>query len=42
MGIPSTASPVPSPITSDDFAEFMRTEQAKWGPLVLATGAKLE
>jgi tripartite-type tricarboxylate transporter receptor subunit TctC len=33
---------VPSPTTPDAFAAFVRTEQAKWGPLVLATGAKLE
>ena len=35
-------SAVPSPTTPDEFAAFVRTEQAKWGPLVLATGAKLE
>jgi len=33
---------VPSPTTPDEFAAFVRAEQAKWGPLVLATGAKLE
>jgi tripartite-type tricarboxylate transporter receptor subunit TctC len=33
---------VPSPTTPDVFAAFVRTEQAKWGPLVLATGAKLK
>ncbi|MGZ3296276.1 MAG: tripartite tricarboxylate transporter substrate binding protein, partial [Xanthobacteraceae bacterium] len=35
-------SAVPSPTTPAEFAAFVRTEQAKWGPLVLATGAKLE
>jgi tripartite-type tricarboxylate transporter receptor subunit TctC len=33
---------VPSPTTPDAFAAFVRAEQAKWGSLVLATGAKLE
>jgi tripartite-type tricarboxylate transporter receptor subunit TctC len=35
-------SAVPSPTTPDEFAAFVQAEQAKWGPLVLATGAKLE
>jgi tripartite-type tricarboxylate transporter receptor subunit TctC len=33
---------VPSPTTADVFAVFVQAEQAKWGPIVLATGAKLE
>jgi tripartite-type tricarboxylate transporter receptor subunit TctC len=35
-------SAVPSPTTPGEFAAFVQAEQAKWGPLVLATGAKLE
>jgi tripartite-type tricarboxylate transporter receptor subunit TctC len=35
-------SAVPSPTTPEEFAAFVQAEQAKWGPLVLATGAKLE
>jgi tripartite-type tricarboxylate transporter receptor subunit TctC len=33
---------VPSPMTPGEFASFVKTEQAKWGPVVVATGAKLE
>jgi tripartite-type tricarboxylate transporter receptor subunit TctC len=33
---------VPSPMSPAEFAAFVKTEQAKWGPVVLATGAKLE
>ena len=32
----------PSPTTPDEFAAFVQAEQAKWGPVVLATGVKLE
>jgi len=32
----------PAPTTPDEFAAFVQTEQAKWGPVVLATGVKLE
>jgi tripartite-type tricarboxylate transporter receptor subunit TctC len=33
---------VPAPMTPGEFAALVRSEQAKWGPLVAATGAKLE
>jgi tripartite-type tricarboxylate transporter receptor subunit TctC len=33
---------VPSPITPAEFAAFIKAEQAKWGPVVTSTGAKLE
>ena len=33
---------VPSPMTPGEFASFVKAEQAKWGPVVVATGAKLE
>jgi tripartite-type tricarboxylate transporter receptor subunit TctC len=33
---------VPSPMTPGEFASFVKTEQTKWGPVVVATGAKLE
>ena len=33
---------VPSPMTPGEFAAFVKSEQAKWGPVVVATGAKLE
>lgn len=33
---------IPSPITPAEFAAFIKAEQAKWGPVVTATGAKLE
>jgi tripartite-type tricarboxylate transporter receptor subunit TctC len=33
---------VPSPTTPAEFAAFVTAEQAKWGPVVRATGAKLE
>jgi tripartite-type tricarboxylate transporter receptor subunit TctC len=32
----------PSPTTPAEFAAFVRAEQAKWGPVVLATGVKLD
>jgi tripartite-type tricarboxylate transporter receptor subunit TctC len=32
----------PSPTTPQEFAAFVLAEQAKWGPVVRATGAKLE
>jgi tripartite-type tricarboxylate transporter receptor subunit TctC len=35
-------SAVPAPTTPEEFTAFVRAEQAKWGPLVVATGAKLE
>lgn len=33
---------VPAPMSSTDFAAFIQAEQSKWGPIVVATGAKLE
>ena len=33
---------VPAPMTPGEFAAFVKTEQAKWGPIVQATGAKME
>jgi tripartite-type tricarboxylate transporter receptor subunit TctC len=33
---------MPSPTTPQEFAAFVQAEQAKWGPVVRATGAKLE
>jgi tripartite-type tricarboxylate transporter receptor subunit TctC len=33
---------VPSPTTPEAFAQFIRAEQAKWGPVVAATGVKLD
>ena len=33
---------VTSPSSAEEFAAFVVTEQAKWGPIVAATGAKLE
>jgi tripartite-type tricarboxylate transporter receptor subunit TctC len=33
---------VPSPTSPAEFAAFVKAEQAKWGPVVAATGAKLE
>jgi tripartite-type tricarboxylate transporter receptor subunit TctC len=33
---------VPSPTTPAEFAAFVTAEQAKWGPIVRATGTKLE
>ncbi|HKF08305.1 MAG TPA: tripartite tricarboxylate transporter substrate binding protein [Xanthobacteraceae bacterium] len=33
---------LPSPSTPDEFAAFVQAEQAKWGPVVRATGVKLE
>ncbi len=33
---------VPAPMTSAEFAAFIQAEQSKWGPIVVATGAKLE
>jgi len=35
-------SAAPSPGTPEEFAAFIRAEQAKWGPVVAATGVKLE
>src|SRR5215510_4158280 len=32
----------PAPTTPDAFAAFVQAEQGKWGPVVLATGVKLE
>ena len=37
-----TQSALPSPTTPAEFATFVKAEQAKWGPVVLATGVKLE
>jgi tripartite-type tricarboxylate transporter receptor subunit TctC len=33
---------VPAPMTPGEFAAFIQAEQSKWGPIVVATGAKLE
>jgi tripartite-type tricarboxylate transporter receptor subunit TctC len=33
---------VPAPTSPAEFATFVKAEQAKWGPVVVATGAKLE
>jgi tripartite-type tricarboxylate transporter receptor subunit TctC len=33
---------VPAPSTPAEFAALVKSEQAKWGPIVVATGAKLE
>src|SRR5204862_473799 len=33
---------LPSPSSPDEFAAFVRAEQVKWGPVVRATGVKLE
>ena len=33
---------IPTPTTPAEFAAFIKAEQAKWGPVVAATGAKLE
>ena len=35
-------SALPSPSTPDEFAAFVQAEQAKWEPVVRATGVKLE
>jgi tripartite-type tricarboxylate transporter receptor subunit TctC len=32
----------PAPMTPAEYAAFIKAEQAKWGPVVAATGAKLE
>jgi tripartite-type tricarboxylate transporter receptor subunit TctC len=33
---------VPAPVTPSEFAALVKSEQAKWGPVVAATGAKME
>jgi tripartite-type tricarboxylate transporter receptor subunit TctC len=33
---------VPAPVTPSEFAALVKSEQAKWGPVVIATGAKME
>jgi tripartite-type tricarboxylate transporter receptor subunit TctC len=33
---------VPAPVTPSEFAALVKSEQAKWGPVVIATGAKIE
>jgi tripartite-type tricarboxylate transporter receptor subunit TctC len=38
----SGQSAVASPTTPEEFATFIRAEQAKWGPVVAATGVKLD
>jgi tripartite-type tricarboxylate transporter receptor subunit TctC len=35
-------STTPEPGTPEEFAAFIKAEQAKWGPVVLATGVKIE
>ena len=37
-----TQDAVPAPSTPAEFAALVKSEQAKWGPIVIATGAKLE
>ena len=37
-----TQHAVPAPSSPEEFATFIKTEQAKWGPVVAATGVKLE
>jgi tripartite-type tricarboxylate transporter receptor subunit TctC len=32
---------VPSPMSPGEFTSFVKAEQAKWGPVILATGVKL-
>src|SRR5262249_58637629 len=38
----ATQSALPPPTTPAEFAAFVKAEQAKWGPVVVATGVKLE
>jgi tripartite-type tricarboxylate transporter receptor subunit TctC len=33
---------IPTPMTPEQYTSFIRAEQAKWGPVVKATGAKAE
>jgi tripartite-type tricarboxylate transporter receptor subunit TctC len=37
-----TQHAVPAPSSPEEFAAFIKAEQAKWGPVVAATGVKLE
>ena len=37
-----TFNATPTPITPQQFADYVRAEQAKWGPVVLKTGVKLD
>jgi tripartite-type tricarboxylate transporter receptor subunit TctC len=38
----ATFNATPAPVTPQQFAAFILAEQAKWGPVVLKTGVKLE
>mgnify|MGYP001488446905 CR=1 FL=1 len=38
----ATFNATPAPVTPQQFAAFIMAEQAKWGPVVLKTGVKLE
>jgi tripartite-type tricarboxylate transporter receptor subunit TctC len=38
----SSQDAIPSPMSSADYVAFVKSEQAKWGPVVTATGTKLE
>ena len=33
---------IPTPMTADEYTSFIRAEQAKWGPVVQATGARAD
>ncbi len=37
-----TQGAIPSPTSPEEFSSFVKAEQAKWGPLIAATGAKLD
>jgi tripartite-type tricarboxylate transporter receptor subunit TctC len=37
-----TFNATPTPATPQQFAAFVLAEQAKWGPVVLKTGVKLD
>jgi tripartite-type tricarboxylate transporter receptor subunit TctC len=38
----SSQDAIPSPMSSAEYVAFVKGEQAKWGPVVIATGTKLE
>jgi len=37
-----TQDAIPAPMTPAEYVAFIKAEQAKWGPVVTSTGAKLE
>jgi tripartite-type tricarboxylate transporter receptor subunit TctC len=37
-----TQEAIPSPTSTEEFVAFVKAERAKWGPLIAATGAKLD